>query len=345
MLARKDDLGSVKIVDFGLAKRLPDPRPLGAPETEEDAESNHGLLKDMKSTMCGTRVYMPPETLRRKPVTPAVDLWCMGMIIFAILEGKLLFDRNKEQQEIWREILSWTPTELERREPKFAARVSPEVVDLLHHLLCPDTEERLTGACVAVEGAAVLRGMMMQRSAVGCVESASARIRRGGGRLRCRWLPCLWTGRRLTPPPVPGVPPLAPRPPAATQALQHPWLTGRRPGAPPPAAVRSGNGVIGAGGGGGGVPSTSPASEAEDLRGVQAKLFDLAWAGKASTSLTIRDKEPLLQQGKHTPFVFLVAIGELAVYREGFDEAGNKMCAPHSCTAIHPVLGRLPRVP
>lgn len=145
MLARKGDLASVKIVDFGLAKRVNDPAPPGSPEAEDDVESNHGL-RDAKSTMCGTRVYMPPETLRRMPVTPAVDLWCMGMIVFAVLEGKLLFDRTKEQQEIWREILTWTPAELERREPTFAARVSAEVLDLLQHLLCPDVEERLTGA-------------------------------------------------------------------------------------------------------------------------------------------------------------------------------------------------------
>lgn len=177
MLARRDDLSSVKIVDFGLAKRLPPPRLPGEPEAEEDAESNHGLLRDVKSTMCGTRVYMPPETLRRKPVTPAVDLWCMGMIVFAVLEGKLLFDRNKEQQEIWREILSWTPLELDRREPKFTARVSPEVVDLLHNLLNPDLEERLTGArCAAAAGLASVGGGGLRRRA----SREGKRLNRGG---------------------------------------------------------------------------------------------------------------------------------------------------------------------
>lgn len=164
----------------------------------------------------------------------------------------------------------------ERREPRFAARVSADVLDLLHHLLCPEVEERLTAA----------------------------------------------------------------------QALQHQWVTGRPPQrgnghgqghgqghghAQAPMASASGRQGMGAGGTGRASNGSAVAasggsiSEAEDLRGVQAKLFDLAWAGKASTSLTIRDKEPLLQQGKHTPFVFLVAIGELAVYREGIDDTGAKV--------------------
>lgn len=121
-------------------------------------------------------------------------------------------------------------------------------------------------------------------------------------------VPCVMTPRVC---PVPSTP-------SATQALQHTWISGSTPALPGTGRPRGGIGP--------GAPQAA-ASEADDLRGVQAMLFDLAWAGKVSTAISIRDKEPLLQQGRHTPFVFLVAVGELSVFRDGFDESGNTMCA------------------
>ena len=67
--------GRVKIMDFGLAKRLP-----GEPLGDESAGTPEGIV-------VGTREYMSPEQLRGNPLEPSSDLFAFGLILYEMLAG------------------------------------------------------------------------------------------------------------------------------------------------------------------------------------------------------------------------------------------------------------------
>lgn len=64
-----DQRGHVKITDFGFAKRVP----------------------DVTWTVCGTPDYLAPEIIRSQGYTKAVDWWGLGVLIFEILAGYVIF--------------------------------------------------------------------------------------------------------------------------------------------------------------------------------------------------------------------------------------------------------------
>jgi Tol biopolymer transport system component len=68
--------GHVKIMDFGLAKRLPG--------DESVEESSAGTPDGM---VVGTREYMSPEQLRGKPLESSSDLFALGLILFEMAAG------------------------------------------------------------------------------------------------------------------------------------------------------------------------------------------------------------------------------------------------------------------
>ncbi|KAL7686053.1 putative phosphorylase kinase, gamma catalytic subunit, protein kinase-like domain superfamily [Plasmopara halstedii] len=68
LLTSKDDDASIKLADFGFAKR-----------TEID---NDGLV-----TACGTPGYVAPEILEGKPYGKTVDIWSIGVITYILLCG------------------------------------------------------------------------------------------------------------------------------------------------------------------------------------------------------------------------------------------------------------------
>ncbi|CAI9112463.1 OLC1v1012916C2 [Oldenlandia corymbosa var. corymbosa] len=66
-----DSDGHVMLTDFGLAK-----------EIDESSRSN---------SMCGTTEYMAPEILLRKGHNKEADWWSVGILLFEMLTGKVLF--------------------------------------------------------------------------------------------------------------------------------------------------------------------------------------------------------------------------------------------------------------
>ncbi|MFB6613255.1 protein kinase [Streptomyces sp. NPDC056367] len=69
-----DGSAAVKVCDFGVARL-------------DDATA--GLTLD--SQLPGTLVYMAPEQLRGRPVTPAADVYALGATLFHLLTGRRLF--------------------------------------------------------------------------------------------------------------------------------------------------------------------------------------------------------------------------------------------------------------
>lgn len=71
-LAHDDGRETPKVLDFGIAKPVPEP---GSPDGRE---TGVGLL-------VGTPRYMAPEQLRGEPPSPAWDLWALGVIAYEML--------------------------------------------------------------------------------------------------------------------------------------------------------------------------------------------------------------------------------------------------------------------
>ena len=78
--------GTVKVLDFGLAKAL-DPLPEGDPSnspTLTAAATQMGVIM-------GTAAYMSPEQARGKPVDKRADIWAFGVVVYEMLTGRHAF--------------------------------------------------------------------------------------------------------------------------------------------------------------------------------------------------------------------------------------------------------------
>jgi len=92
IIVRED--GTVKVLDFGLAKAL-DPAgaaaqagvggPIGAaPTVTSPAVTNLGVI-------LGTAAYMSPEQARGKPVDKRADIWAFGVVLYEMVTGRRPF--------------------------------------------------------------------------------------------------------------------------------------------------------------------------------------------------------------------------------------------------------------
>ena len=107
---------TLKIIDFGLSH-----------EYEENS-----LLK----TKCGSPSYAAPEIIRGKLYDGfKTDMWCCGIILYAMLCGFLPFEGDNNR-ELFLSILKCEP-----EYPEFLTKISKE---LIQGLLKVDPEERLT---------------------------------------------------------------------------------------------------------------------------------------------------------------------------------------------------------
>ena len=82
----KDD-GTVKVLDFGLAKAL-EPAPEGDPSqwpTVTAAATASGVI-------LGTAAYMSPEQAKGRPVDKRGDIWSFGCVVYEMLAGGRAFD-------------------------------------------------------------------------------------------------------------------------------------------------------------------------------------------------------------------------------------------------------------
>jgi serine/threonine protein kinase len=76
--------GSVKVLDFGLAK---------AGEAQEvTADSPTMMLGTQAGLILGTAGYMSPEQARGKEVDKRADIWAFGVVLYEMVTGKRLFE-------------------------------------------------------------------------------------------------------------------------------------------------------------------------------------------------------------------------------------------------------------
>ncbi|XP_034018661.1 hormonally up-regulated neu tumor-associated kinase homolog [Thalassophryne amazonica] len=117
-----DDHNNIKIVDFGLSNTL----------------KGESLSSELLNTQCGSPAYAAPELLAHRKYGPKVDVWSIGVSMFAMLTAKLPFTvepfniKQLHQKMVTREISS------------IPSDISKGAVGFVLSLLEPDPVKRPT---------------------------------------------------------------------------------------------------------------------------------------------------------------------------------------------------------
>ena len=127
--------GTVKVLDFGLAKAL---EPVSA--TGTDATASPTITSPAMTQMgviLGTAAYMSPEQARGKAVDRRSDIWAFGCVLYEMLTGRRLFEGDSPTDTL---ALVFT------KEPEWSAlppQVPPAIRALLKRCLERDRVKRL----------------------------------------------------------------------------------------------------------------------------------------------------------------------------------------------------------
>ena len=82
--------GSVKVLDFGLAKATESSSGiLSGPLSDSPTVTSPAVTR--LGVILGTAGYMAPEQAKGKPVDRRADIWALGVVFFEMLTGKMLF--------------------------------------------------------------------------------------------------------------------------------------------------------------------------------------------------------------------------------------------------------------
>ncbi|KAG2765848.1 hypothetical protein PC129_g3931 [Phytophthora cactorum] len=124
LLTNKNDISTAKIADFGLS----------------DFYKPGAMMK----TSCGSISYLAPEVFRgTSNAGPPLDVWSLGVILFAIVCGRLPFEgpdlqgTNRPRENVIR-------NRIMRCQFKLDTDLSPALTDLVVRMLKPDPNERAT---------------------------------------------------------------------------------------------------------------------------------------------------------------------------------------------------------
>jgi Tol biopolymer transport system component/predicted Ser/Thr protein kinase len=111
--------GNIKVLDFGLARRLRAPTdvavPVGYPTDTKFEASGSGW--DTKGAIYGTAAYMSPEQARCEVVDERSDIFTFGSILFELASGRKAF-RGASTAELLNQIRSGSGPNLHQAAPK-----------------------------------------------------------------------------------------------------------------------------------------------------------------------------------------------------------------------------------
>jgi serine/threonine protein kinase len=139
--------GTVKVLDFGLAKAVEPPAASGVAAMNSPTLSVHATQAGI---ILGTAAYMSPEQARGKAVDKRTDIWAFGAVLFEMLTGKRAFPGDD---------LTDTLAAVVRAEPDWSViprDVSPTLLAFLKRSLQKDPKQRVSDIHdmrLAMEGA------------------------------------------------------------------------------------------------------------------------------------------------------------------------------------------------
>jgi serine/threonine protein kinase len=112
--------GTVKVLDFGLAKAL-DPASASSPEAMNSPTITSPAMTQA-GMILGTAAYMAPEQARGKAVDKRADIWAFGAVLFEMLSGRRPFDGD-DMTEVLGAVVRLEP-QWDALPPAVPARVS-----------------------------------------------------------------------------------------------------------------------------------------------------------------------------------------------------------------------------
>ena len=124
------DDGAVRVVDFGLARRLETEAKDGAPNADAGQAAQ---------TLLGTPAYMAPEQWQGLEHSGATDIWALGVMLFELATGRRPFEA-RAPVKLAMQICRSTPAP---RADKLA-ELPAELADLIAHCLSKQPDQRPT---------------------------------------------------------------------------------------------------------------------------------------------------------------------------------------------------------
>jgi serine/threonine protein kinase/tetratricopeptide (TPR) repeat protein len=116
--------GQAKLLDFGLAKPMPQPRPAGARVAPSAGPTQEHLTDP--GVVLGTVAYMSPEQVRGETLDARTDLFSVGAVLYEMATGRRAFPGNTSGI-VSEAILNRTPLP--------AGRVNPELAPSLEAII------------------------------------------------------------------------------------------------------------------------------------------------------------------------------------------------------------------
>ncbi len=129
----RDD-GTVKVLDFGLAKAV-EPTASAVNMSRSPTITSPAMMTGV-GMLLGTAAYMAPEQARGKPVDKRADIWAFGCVLYEMLTGQRAFGGDDVDVTLSRVV---------EREPDFdalPATVPPRVRQALRVCLRKDPKQR-----------------------------------------------------------------------------------------------------------------------------------------------------------------------------------------------------------
>ena len=131
LVTRRDGRETIKLMDFGIARFLN--------RAEAEQATGSEIYSTIAGKVSGTPAYLSPEALKGDKVTPAADIYSLGVTLFELLTGKLPFDETTESALISAHLFS-EPLQLTDQKPDL--EVPMELQDLLDMMLEKIPEDR-----------------------------------------------------------------------------------------------------------------------------------------------------------------------------------------------------------
>ena len=128
--------GTVKVLDFGLAKALEGPGASGSADPDQSPTLTAAAATQI-GVIIGTAAYMAPEQARGSAVDRRADIWAFGAVVYELLVGKPLFSGQTVSDtlaSVLTKETEWTA---------LPAELPPSVRHLLRRCLDRDQKRRL----------------------------------------------------------------------------------------------------------------------------------------------------------------------------------------------------------